>query len=123
MLAQDLGEYVHGEFHAAASTGGEITLYDVDGNVRVLQSDERLVVTDVLVATDTAGDLAVYFDNDAGSTLGAGEAIVRLPAAVNGGVNANFSGVPRWGARGAKPRVVGPSGTLDVVLTGFITKA
>lgn len=120
MLAQETGEYVHGEFHAEASTGGEITLYDVDGVERTLGEDERLVVTDVLVAHSDGGDVAVYFDNDGNGTLGDGETIVRVPAASNGGVGFNFSGIPRWGAKGAVPRVAGPSGTIDAALTGFI---
>lgn len=120
MLAQETGEYVHGEFHATASTGGEIALYNIDGNARVLAADERLVVTDVLVAHDNGGDVAVYLDKDDDNTLDAGETVIRVPASANGGAAFNFAGIPRWGAEGAKPHVVCPSGTIDAILTGFI---
>jgi hypothetical protein len=120
MLSQETGEYVHGEFHATSSTGGEITLYDVNGNARTLGSEERLVITDATAIFSAAGEGGIYFDADNDNVLDAGEAVVRGSFTENGGVSVHFTGIPRWGAKGALPHVVGPSGTIDAIITGFI---
>ncbi|MFP3421826.1 hypothetical protein R0K19_20820, partial [Bacillus sp. SIMBA_161] len=75
MLAQETGEYVHGEFHGTSSTGGEITLYGVDGTARTLGSDERLVITDAQAVFSASGDGYIYLDADDDDTLDVGETV------------------------------------------------
>ncbi len=124
MLAQETGEYIHGEFQAASgSTGGEIVLYGVNGGTRTLGSDERVVVTDAYLVVGAAGEAAIFFDADDDNAADAGERIIGGNFAANSGATMSFSGTPRWGEKGAIPHVVCASGAVTAIITGFITTA
>ncbi len=119
-------EVVSGEFRATTSTGGEILLYNADGDiidVNATGNQQRLVVTDVAATSSAAGDLVLYLDagDDAGSPQ-AGEIIIRAEVAANGGIAKDFS-TPKYGQRGAPPRVTAPSGTVVATLNGYLLKA
>lgn len=92
------GQLVHGEVDvvAVANTTYTLTLYDVNGAVRTLTANERLVITSLMVSV-SSGTAVVFFDTNADGTPTAGEELY--------GVN-NVSGLPVSFA----PGMAGPVG-------------
>lgn len=116
----DHGKPVHGELHSSnASSGVEIQLYEAGSNDEYeLQEDEFLTVSSVLVSNDDgAGDIHVHF----GESPSAGSTIVRANMAANTSIS--HTPLSRCGARGEKPHVTAPAGDIDVLLTGYVTRA
>ncbi len=118
-------EVVSGEFRATTSTGGEILLYNANGDVvdvNAVGDRQRLVVTDVVATSSAAGDLVVYLDegDDAGAPA-AGEVVARANVAANGGIVKEFT-TPKFGNIGAPPRVTAPSGTVVATINGYLLR-
>ncbi len=113
---------VSGEIRVTADTGGEIVLYDADGNVVDVNTAplRRLVVTDLVATSSAAGDLVVWLDaGDDGGSPQAGEVVARAEVAANGGIVKEFT-TPKYGVIGAPPRVLAPSGTVVATLNGYL---
>lgn len=117
------GDEVHGEINSAdASAGVEIPIYDAGKTTaRTLQETETLVITDIQLVTAAGGDCSVILDADDDNALDEGETVVRGDLPANGSIEMSF-GCGRFGAPGAKPHVIAPTGVVDVVFTGYVKK-
>jgi len=119
------GEQVHGELVSAdASTAAAIVLYKAGTRtVRTLGSTEHLVITDVMMNSTAATDVALFDDADADGTIDAGERIAHGDFSAKGGLVTAFS-TPRYCSKGITPKVkAGAAGAVKVLILGYILKA
>lgn len=115
----DRGEQVFGVAHSTDATVTEIVLYKMaDDTQRVIQSDETLKISDVMLVSAVGGDCAIQFGNAA---ISAPKTVVRGTFDTNGGIGTDFD-VARQGMAGEKPYLRGSAGVNDAVIHGVITK-
>lgn len=116
----DTGERVQGQLNSSdASSGVEITLYNDNGASRAVASGERLVVDSFTLTSDPGGDCRLFLDADDDNAVDAGEELFRGTLAAEATVSVNMANA-FYGAAGAKPHVIAPSGVVDVSLRGRI---
>ena len=123
MSERNRGEAVSGELNSANASGGATITLRTHGSpsvVRSIGANERFVVTDVAVVTAPGGDVRVFLSAD--GSLNDGETVVRGTFAANGGMVRSFI-TPISGAAGAVPRVIAPTGAIDVQITGRVVRA
>lgn len=113
---------VHGEFHGTSSTGGELVLYDNDGDVYTLASPERIGVESYQIVVTASGDAGIYFDAGGGGTRTDGESLCRGTYAALGG-DSKAMPKTRYFQKGALPRCSCTSGTVDAIIHGIILKS
>lgn len=113
---------VHGHLHATTSTGGDIVLYDAEGATVTISAGERLMITSAMITVSVGGDTVIYVDADAGNDVDVAEVVIRGTLANNGTLQAEFSD-PWIAQKGADPRCVCASGTVDATLTGYVMRA
>lgn len=114
------GKFVHMELSSGdASTVGTFVLYDTDGTVITLGSDERVILWSIGGAVATA-TIDIFTDRNSGGTVGAGE---RLFTATNTPFSMEFGpeGIPC--ALGLAPKYLASgAGQVDLVIVASITK-
>lgn len=112
---------------ADASTANQILLYEAGvstsggATALTLAATERLVITEVIVVTNTAADVKVFLNEDNDGTVDAGEIVVAGDLAANGGIAKSFVAQPRMGALGANLYVSSSAAAnVHVNGTGYI---
>lgn len=116
------GSYiVHGEriLDDDASTPTALTLFNSGSVVeRTLLATEKLHITDVLIITETAGDVQLYVD-----TAAAGKYLVDTKTAAGVPIVIQFR-TPYTCLAGTVPKFVGVSSNRNLcTIQGFITEA
>jgi len=110
----------HGEVKEGtdASSGIAFTLFS-GGSVTeyTLQSDERLVITDVLVVSENAGLVGVHVDSDA-----AGRRVVQGSVAAGGGIAHHFT-TPHFCPGNTVPKLFAPAGVACGMINGYVQKS
>lgn len=117
------GEEISGHLHSTnASSGVAIPMYlDGSSTLRVLAADEYLTITDYSIVSAAGGDVSFHVGATA-ATPGAGETVARGTVAANGGLAHNFIRTGRTPPKGGTPYLKAPSGDVDIVFTGRISK-
>ncbi len=113
------GEEIHGVLDSAdASTGAAVTLYRAGtSSARTLESNEQLVVTDLLAVLAPGGAMELHF----GSTAGTGNTVAAGTVGANGGYALSLS-TPHVGPKATNLYVTAAAGQVDVVVKGYIIK-
>jgi len=105
----------------SSNTGTQVTtmsIFDINGVARTLDSTERLIIT-VLVATKGAIDCIVFDDADGDNTVDAGENLMQLGGTgVLTGFLADYRGEGLPCGRGRAPKVSSAGSGSFLILTG-----
>lgn len=125
MRLRETGSF-HGEFSSADASSlteanGRFALY-LGGQAAAytLQSDDHVVITEIIISTITALTLTVYDGADA--TVAAGEKIAHVILAANSQPVIIKLSTPRVCQRGIYPKVdTSASGQVDVTINGYIS--
>jgi hypothetical protein len=115
------GEECKFEFSSAdATTAAAIVIYDLNGTVRVLGSNERFLPVNILgVAATAAGLIKIFNDVDANGAVGAGELIAVFSGQINYPATDEL-----WGRLGNTPKVkAAAAGQIDITGTGKIIRS
>lgn len=112
---------IYGEFRAAASTGGALSLFNSKGNAHSLTAGQLIEVEEYAVVTSVGTLVRLYFDNDDDGAVDPGELVGGGDFAANGGITQRFE-IPRKGKRGKSLKVLAAAATdLTVTFSGRVT--
>jgi hypothetical protein len=111
-IGQPYGKPVHGEVSTAdASLGVSFVIYDAEGVVVTIASNQRLVLESGLAVCAAAGVQVITPSTDA-----AGKRLRRGSFAANSGLT--FADVRLWCPKGVTPKFFGPVGQADCQIEG-----
>jgi hypothetical protein len=107
---------VRGEMSSAAASAGVAVSLFQGTTARTLASNETLTITDLLIVSVPGGNVVLAAVADS-----AGQRLIAGTFSANGGCLFSFK-TPIVCPRGVTPVAFGPTGQLNVTLSGYITK-
>jgi hypothetical protein len=116
------GDPIKGEISSSDAHSGIVaTLYKSgSASAYTLAANERITITDVLFVSTGGGAYSLSFRPITGGSL-AGTRIIAGATDAYGGIVHHFE-TPISGPAGVPPMLVADAGTVNLIITGYITK-